>query len=151
MWLILGSLGWSDVAKVSCILRHRGVQLIVAYSWARLAFLVGGKGRGGMFLFLLCLYFYYCSSLSFISSTISSISFLPFSGRRHEMTHKGWLVVTPQQNQSNLYQFSMFIHMRLDALDYFIYNILSGCFRISCFQFIESLYSLSPKEFFYST
>ena len=26
-------------------------------------------------------------SLSFISSTISSISFLPFSGRRHKMTH----------------------------------------------------------------
>ena len=28
-------------------------------------------------------------SLSFISSTISSISVLPFSGRRHELTHKG--------------------------------------------------------------
>ena len=27
-------------------------------------------------------------SLSFISSTSSSISFLPFSGRRHKMTHK---------------------------------------------------------------
>ena len=31
--------------------------------------------------------------LSFIFSTISSISFLPFSGRRHKMIHKGWLVV----------------------------------------------------------
>ena len=39
-------------------------------------------------------------SLSFISSTISSISFLPFSGRRHKMTHKGWRVVKPQHNQS---------------------------------------------------
>ena len=37
--------------------------------------------------------------LSFISSTISSISFLPFSGRRHKMTHKGWRVVKPQHNQ----------------------------------------------------
>ena len=26
--------GWSGVAKVSCILCHRGVQLILAYSWA---------------------------------------------------------------------------------------------------------------------
>ena len=30
-------------------LRHRGVQLILAYSWARPAILVAGKGRGVMF------------------------------------------------------------------------------------------------------
>ena len=35
------------MAKVSCILRHRGVQLILAYSWERPAILVAGKGRGG--------------------------------------------------------------------------------------------------------
>ena len=83
----------SGVAKVSCILCHRGVQLILAYSWARLAILVAGKGRGGMFLLLLFLHFHSCSSffpsLFFISSTISSIFFLPFSGRQHKMTHKG--------------------------------------------------------------
>ena len=39
--------GWSGVAKVSCILRYRGVQLILAYSWARPAILVACKGRGG--------------------------------------------------------------------------------------------------------
>ena len=39
-------------------------------------------------------------SLSLISSTISSITFLPFSGRRRKMTHKGWRVVKPQHNQS---------------------------------------------------
>ena len=49
-------------AKVSCILCHRGVQLILAYSWARPAILVAGKGRGGMFLFLLFLHFHSCSS-----------------------------------------------------------------------------------------
>ena len=38
-------------AKVSCILRHGGVQLRLAYSWARPAILVAGKGRGGRFLF----------------------------------------------------------------------------------------------------
>ena len=49
-------------AKVSYILRHRGVQPILAYSWARPAILVEGKGKGGMFLFFLFLYFHSCSS-----------------------------------------------------------------------------------------
>ena len=49
------------VAKVSCILRHRGVKLILAYSWARPAILVAGNGREGMFFFLLFLHFYFCS------------------------------------------------------------------------------------------
>ena len=52
-----------------CSLRHWGVQLILAYSWARPAILVAGKGRGEMsfissvsslsfvFLLLLCPYF----------------------------------------------------------------------------------------------
>ena len=56
-------LGWSGGAKVSCILRHRGVQLILAYSWARPAILVAGKGRWGIFLFLLFLHFHSCSFL----------------------------------------------------------------------------------------
>ena len=55
-------MGWSGGAKVLCILHHRGVQLILAYSWARPAILVVGKGRGGMFLFLLFLHFHSCSS-----------------------------------------------------------------------------------------
>ena len=54
--------GWSGGAKVLCILHHWGVQLILAYSWARPAILVVGKGRGGMFLFLLFLHFNSCSS-----------------------------------------------------------------------------------------
>ena len=54
--------GWSGGAKVLCILDHQGVQLILAYSWARPAILVVGKGRGGMFLFLLFLHFHSCSS-----------------------------------------------------------------------------------------
>ena len=58
-----GTSGWSGGAKVLCILHHRGVQLILAYSWARPAILVVGKGRGGMFLFfLLFLHFHSCSS-----------------------------------------------------------------------------------------
>ena len=54
--------GWSGGAKVLCILHHWGVHLILAYSWARPAILVVGKGRGGMFLFLLFLHFHSCSS-----------------------------------------------------------------------------------------
>ena len=45
-------------AKVSCILSHQAVQLILAYSWARPAILAAGKDRGGMFLFLLFLHFH---------------------------------------------------------------------------------------------
>ena len=90
---------------VSCILRHRGVHLKLAYSWARPAILIAGKGRGGMFLFLLFLHFHSCSyffpNRRFHLLYISSISFLPFSGRRHKMTHKGWRVVKPQHNQNN--------------------------------------------------
>ena len=54
--------GWLGEARVSRILCHRGVQLILAYSWARLAILAAGKDRGGMFLFLL---FLHCHSFSF--------------------------------------------------------------------------------------
>ena len=95
---------WSGGVKVSCILHHRGVQLTLAYSWARPAILVAGKGRGGMFLFFCFFTFipvpFSSLSLSFFSSNISSICFLPFSGKRHKMTHKGWGVVKPQHNQS---------------------------------------------------
>ena len=72
---------------MACILRHGGVQLILAYSGARPAILVAGKGRGGIFFF-----FSSVSLLSFLllflpcPSIISSISFLPFSGRQHKMT-----------------------------------------------------------------
>ena len=92
--IFLISRGWSGGAKVLCILHHWGVQLILAYSWARPAILVVGKGRGGMFLFLLFLHFHSCSSffpvpLFHLLYSLSSISFLPFSGRRHKMTLKG--------------------------------------------------------------
>ena len=61
------------------------VQLILAYSWARPAILVAGKGRVRMFYFF-CFFTFIpvplsSLSLSFISSTISSTSFLPFNGR----------------------------------------------------------------------
>ena len=91
---------------MSCILRHRGVKLILAYRWAKPAILAAGKVRGGMFLFLLFLHFNSFSSsplfLSFIFSTISFISLLLFSGRRHKKTHKGRRVVKPPHNPSNL-------------------------------------------------
>ena len=61
----------------------RPTDMILAYSWARPAILVAGKGRGGMFLF--CFFTFIpvpFSSLfhAFISSTLSSVFFLPFSG-----------------------------------------------------------------------
>ena len=56
-----GYWGWSGGAKVSCILCHWGVQLILAYSWARPAILVAGKGRRNVFI-----------------SSVSSLSFMFF-------------------------------------------------------------------------
>ena len=46
-------------AKMSCILRHRGVKLILANSWARPTILVASKGRGFFF------FIFSVSSLSF--------------------------------------------------------------------------------------
>ena len=99
--------GWSGVAKVLCILRHWGVQLILVYGWARLAILVASKGRGECFFYFFCFFPFIpvplsFLSLSFIFSTIYSISFLPFSGRCHKMTHEGWRVVNPQHDQNIL-------------------------------------------------
>ena len=47
-WLEVG--GWLGVAKVSGILRHRDVQLILASSWVRCTILIAGKDRGGVIL-----------------------------------------------------------------------------------------------------
>ena len=77
--ITLSMLGWSGVVKLSCILRHRDVQLILAYSWARFGILVAGEGRGGnvfissvsllslLFLFLPCPSLLSLLSLFFLS------------------------------------------------------------------------------------
>ena len=57
-------LGWFGEAKVSCILRHQGVQLILSYSWARPAVLAAGKGTG--------------VGGSILISSVSSLSFSSF-------------------------------------------------------------------------
>ena len=53
-----------------------GIQLKIGYSWTRPAILAEGKGRGGMFLFLLFLHFHLFSSLSFIFLSPLSLSFI---------------------------------------------------------------------------
>ena len=98
---------WSGVVRVSCIFFHQGIHLILAYSWVRPAILVAGKGREGMFLFLLFLHFpaflflfLPCPSLS--SPLLSLLSlFSLLLGDDAKMTHKGWRVVKPKAiNQS---------------------------------------------------
>ena len=64
--------------KMACILCHQGIQLILAYSWARPAILVEGKGRRGMFLFLLFLHFHYYSSFFFVPLFNLFYLFSPF-------------------------------------------------------------------------
>ena len=61
--------GWLGVAKVSCILCHRGVQLILANSWTRSAILVAGKGRGRD------IFISFVSSLSFLFLSLPCPSF----------------------------------------------------------------------------
>ena len=63
-------------------LTSSGIQLRLAYSWARPAVLAAGKGRRGMFLFLLFLHLHLFSSflhVPFLSSPL--LSLLSFSGR----------------------------------------------------------------------
>ena len=83
--LIMKTRGWSGGAKVSCILCHRGVQLILAYIWARPAILVVGKGGGGgggggdVFIssvssLSLLFFFLPCSSLSSLLLSLFSLS-----------------------------------------------------------------------------
>ena len=74
---------WLGEANLLCILHLWGVQLRLAYSWARPAVLTVGKGRGGMFFCFFTFIHFPLSplSLSFISCAISSISLLLFSGR----------------------------------------------------------------------
>ena len=67
--------GWLGVAKVSGILLHQGVQLILTSRWARPAILVAGKGRGERFYFVWFFTFIPVplSSLSSLSSPLLSI------------------------------------------------------------------------------
>ena len=63
------------MAKVSCILRHRGVQLILDYSWARPAILVAGKGGGESFSFF-CFFTFIPVHLSSCLTLLSPLLFL---------------------------------------------------------------------------
>ena len=73
--------GWQGEEKVSCIMCHRGVQLRLAYNWARPAILAAGKGSGGMFLFLLFLHFHSCSSFFLVSLSSPLLALFSLSGR----------------------------------------------------------------------
>ena len=115
-----GMVGWCEDVMY---LTSPGHPNELAYSWARPAILVTGKSRGGMFWFLLFLHFHYCFSFFPLFHLLyySSISFLPFSGRRHKMTHNGWCVVKPQHNQSIIslkghYFYNLFIFTRTQGL-----------------------------------
>ena len=88
-------------------LHHRGVKLILAYSWARPAILVAGKGRGGgvggMFLFLLFFYFHSCSSffpvpLFHVLYCLFSL-FSPFFWETTQNDPQGFMCCKPLHNQ----------------------------------------------------
>ena len=47
--------GWLGVEEMSYTLSHRGIQLILAYNWARPAILVAGRGWGHIVSGSLCM------------------------------------------------------------------------------------------------
>ena len=76
---LLNRKGWMGMAKVLCILRHRVVQLKLAYSWARPPVLVAGKSRGGMFLFLHSFLILFLPFPSFSSPPLTLLSLFSLS------------------------------------------------------------------------
>ena len=64
------SRGWLGEARVSCILRQRGVQLRLAHSWTRPAILVAGKDRGVIFFYFFCFFTFIPVSLSSLSISL---------------------------------------------------------------------------------
>ena len=78
VWLLKGCFG---KANVSCILRHRGVQLILAYSRARPVILAAGKCRGGIrisYVSSLSVIFLLLPCPSLSSHQLSLLSVSPF-------------------------------------------------------------------------
>ena len=79
----------------------------IGLQWARPAVLVAGKGRGGMFLFLLFLHFHSCSS--FFPVPLFHLFyhlfylFSPFLWETTQNDPQGWGVVEPQHNQKSCY------------------------------------------------
>ena len=141
--------GWSAGAKVSCILYHWGIQLILAYSWARPAILVASKGRGGEWFYFFWLFAFFPVPLSFLflSFISSTISVLPFSGRLHKMTHKGWRVIkTP--TQSIISFLHLFAWYSQNDLVYEIYTTAKEILLIylKCLEIYAWTNSANPDE-----
>ena len=91
---------------MSCTLRHRGTQLILAYSSTKPAVLATSKGRGGMLLFLLFRHF--LSFFSFSSVPLFHFYYLfylssLFQWETAQNDAQGWRIVKPQHNQSSTY------------------------------------------------
>ena len=73
-------------------------------------FLVAGKDRWSVSSPIFNFLFLPCHSLS--SLLLSLLSLLPFSGRQHKMTHKGWRVIKPQHKQTTLWSIYLFSFQR---------------------------------------
>ena len=83
--------GWLGEAKVSYILCHWGIQLILAYSWAKPAVLAAGKVEGECFYFFCSfsfIHFLFSTVSSRSSPLLSHLSLFSLS-LGDKMTHKG--------------------------------------------------------------
>ena len=85
--------GWFGEAKVSCSFCHWGVDWYWLTVGQGLLSLQQARVEGEWcYFFCSFIVFHFPLSALALSFFSSSISFLPFSGRRHKMSHKGWLV-----------------------------------------------------------
>ena len=86
--------------KVSCILRHQFVQLILTYSWARSDILAAGKGRGECFYFF-CFFTFIHFSLSPLSLSFISYYLFYSLSLGDDTTCPHWLTVSLNSKTTN--------------------------------------------------
>ena len=115
-----------------------GVGVVSAYSWARSAILVAGKGSGGMF-FISSVSHYSYSSFSPVSIFHLLFYLIPFFGRQHKMTHKVDVSLYPntisQSHCHSLYMTSIILKEAWSTKSSFSVN---QCLQSNCLLILTS-------------
>ena len=142
-----GVVGWCGVVY----LMSPDFQLILAYSWARTAILIAGKGRGGMFLFFLFLHFHSCSSF-FPVSLLHLLYYLfylfyylfsPFLWETTQNGPQGLHVVKPQHNKKNHGKFCIIMNRLWPFCAFGIFPAFEPVDQERCFSCTDRIIEVS--------